>query len=33
MVMQGDLQHMAVADLIQHNCQDHKTAKLVIEAR
>lgn len=31
MAMQGDLQDMAVADLIQHNCQDHKTARLVIE--
>ncbi len=31
MAMQGDLQVMAVADLIQHNCQDRKTARLVIE--
>ena len=31
MAMHGNLQHMAVADLIQHNCQDRKTAKLVIE--
>lgn len=31
MALQGDLQHMTVADLIQHNCQDHKTARLVIE--
>jgi predicted regulator of Ras-like GTPase activity (Roadblock/LC7/MglB family) len=30
MAMQGDLQHMAVADLIQHNCQDRKTAQLII---
>lgn len=29
--MQGNLQHMAVADLIQHNCQDRKTAQLAIE--
>jgi hypothetical protein len=29
--MQGNLQDMTVAELIQHNCQDHKTAKLVIE--
>ncbi len=31
MAMQGDLQHMAVPDLIQHNCQDRKTAQLIIE--
>jgi hypothetical protein len=31
MALQGDLQDMAVADLIQHNCQDAKTARLVIE--
>lgn len=31
MAMQGNLQDMAVADLIQHNCQDHKTARLDIE--
>jgi predicted regulator of Ras-like GTPase activity (Roadblock/LC7/MglB family) len=31
MAMQGTLQDMAVADLIQHNCQDRKTAQLVIE--
>lgn len=29
--MQGDLQDMAVADLIQHNCQDQKPASLVIK--
>lgn len=29
--MQGNLREMALADLIQHNCQDHKTAQLVIE--
>lgn len=29
--MQGTLQDMAVADLIQHNCQDRKTARLTIE--
>ena len=28
--MQGNLQDMGVADLIQHNCQDQKTAKVVI---
>ena len=31
MSMQGDLQDMAVADLIQHYCQDHKTARLTID--
>jgi predicted regulator of Ras-like GTPase activity (Roadblock/LC7/MglB family) len=31
MAMQGDLQIMAVADLIQHNCQDRKTARLMID--
>ncbi len=31
MSMQGNLQDMAVADLIQHNCQDHKTAQLAVE--
>ncbi len=31
MAMQGNLQDMAVADLIQHNCQDRKTARLIIE--
>ena len=30
MAMQGDLQDMTVADLIQHNCQDQKTAGLII---
>lgn len=29
--MQGTLQDMTVADLIQHYCQDHKTARLIIE--
>lgn len=29
--MQGNLQVMAIADLIQHNCQDRKTAQLVID--
>lgn len=32
MAMQGDLKDMSVADLIQHNCQDGKTAALEIEA-
>jgi predicted regulator of Ras-like GTPase activity (Roadblock/LC7/MglB family) len=31
MAMQGNLQDMAVADLIQHNCQDRKTARLTID--
>jgi predicted regulator of Ras-like GTPase activity (Roadblock/LC7/MglB family) len=31
MAMQGNLQDMTVADLIQHNCQDRKTAQLVVE--
>ena len=31
MGMQGNLLDMAIADLIQHNCQDHKTAQLKIE--
>lgn len=31
MAMQGNLQDMAVADLIQHNCQDRKTAQLQID--
>jgi len=31
MAMQGDLQIMAIADLIQHNCQDRNTARLTIE--
>ena len=29
--MQGSLQDMHIADLIQHICQDHKTAELVSE--
>ncbi|KAA3643511.1 MAG: DUF4388 domain-containing protein [Chloroflexi bacterium] len=29
--MEGNLQDMAVADLVQHVCQDNKTAKLIIE--
>ncbi len=28
--MQGNLQDMSVADLIQHNCQDQKTAKVTV---
>ena len=28
--MQGDLRDMAIADLIQHNCQDRKTAQVTI---
>ena len=31
--MQGDLKDMAVAELIQHACQDGKTACLVVEHR
>jgi predicted regulator of Ras-like GTPase activity (Roadblock/LC7/MglB family) len=31
MPMQGDLQVMAIADLIQHNCQDRNTARLTID--
>jgi predicted regulator of Ras-like GTPase activity (Roadblock/LC7/MglB family) len=31
MAMRGSLRDMAVADLIQHNCQDRKTAQLSIE--
>ena len=31
MAMQGNLRDMAVADLVQHNCQDRKTARLVID--
>ncbi len=31
MALQGDLEHMAVADLIQHNCQDGKTGRLTVE--
>jgi predicted regulator of Ras-like GTPase activity (Roadblock/LC7/MglB family) len=30
MGMQGNLRDMAIADLIQHNCQDRKTAQLQI---
>ncbi|MEM7032238.1 MAG: DUF4388 domain-containing protein [Chloroflexota bacterium] len=30
MALKGNLSDMATADLIQHNCQDHKTARLVI---
>lgn len=29
--MKGRLQDMAVADLIQHNCQDRKTARIVLK--
>jgi predicted regulator of Ras-like GTPase activity (Roadblock/LC7/MglB family) len=29
--MHGDLQVMAIADLIQHNCQDRNTARLTID--
>lgn len=29
--MKGRLEDMAVADLIQHNCQDHKTARLQLK--
>jgi len=28
--MQGDLKHMSVADLIQHYCEDRKTAKITL---
>ncbi len=31
MGMQGNLKDMAVADLIQHTCQDRKTARLLID--
>ena len=31
MALQGNLKDMAVADLIQHNCIDHKTARLLID--
>lgn len=31
MGMQGNLHDMAIADLIQHNCQDRKTAQLTID--
>ncbi len=30
--MQGNLKDMAVADLIQHNCMDNKTARLTVES-
>ena len=30
--MQGKLNDMAVADLIQHSCQDRKTSRLTIES-
>jgi predicted regulator of Ras-like GTPase activity (Roadblock/LC7/MglB family) len=31
MAMQGSLQDMTIADLIQHNCQDRKMAQLIID--
>lgn len=31
MALKGSLEDMAVADLIQHNCLDNKTSRLVIE--
>ncbi|MCB0208126.1 MAG: DUF4388 domain-containing protein [Anaerolineae bacterium] len=31
MALQGNLKDMTVADLIQHNCMDHKTARLTID--
>ncbi len=31
MSMQGNLHDMTVADMIQHNCQDRKTARLLIQ--
>lgn len=31
MAMQGNLKDMAVADLIQHTCQDRKTARVLID--
>ena len=31
MALRGSLQDMTVADLIQHNCLDRKTARLVVE--
>ncbi len=31
MSMRGSLKDMAVADLIQHNCQDNKTAKILVQ--
>lgn len=33
MAMQGNLRDMTVADLVQHNCQDRKTAQLTIYHR
>lgn len=32
MSMQGSLEDMSVADLIQHNCQDRKTAQILIRS-
>jgi len=29
--MQGSLKDMSIADLIQHNCQDNKTAQATIQ--
>jgi predicted regulator of Ras-like GTPase activity (Roadblock/LC7/MglB family) len=31
MALQGNLKAMAVADLIQHTCQEHKTARLTVD--
>lgn len=31
MAVQGNLEDMSLADLIQHNCQDHKTAQLILD--
>ncbi len=31
MTIKGDLQYMNIAGLIQHNCQGHKTARLVVK--
>ncbi|MGA9396855.1 MAG: DUF4388 domain-containing protein [Anaerolineaceae bacterium] len=31
MSVQGNLKDLAVADLIQHNCQDYKTGKILIQ--
>lgn len=31
MALQGNLHDMTVADLIQHSCQDGKTARIMIE--
>jgi len=33
MAMQGSLKDMSVADIIQHNCQDRKTALLLVERK